>query len=100
MMQTDLFDPPRARGTDPATSHAAAAAVPEFAAGHYGRILLALQDHGPATVAELAARLGMGEQQVNKRLPELERAGAVSVLAGVTRPGASGRRQRVWARNG
>lgn len=117
MTQPDLFDtftrtgrsivPPtrqevrRARANDPATSKAAAEGVKEFAASHYALILLALRDLGPLTVSQLARATGFGEQQVNKRLPELQRRGLVALVVNDrgdvhTRRGDSGRMQRVW----
>lgn len=89
------FDAPRSRNNDPTTSHAAAARVAEFSAHHFAVIVQALKDFGPMTVSEIAKRTGLGEQQINKRTPELAEAGAIA-LAGGTRPGASGRQQRVW----
>lgn len=86
---------PRARRTDPATSKAAARRVDEFAAHLCARIVLALKDHGPMTVHQISLRTGLQEQQCNKRTPELERAQAIA-LTGETRPGGSGRMQRVW----
>lgn len=73
----------------------------DFGASHFARILLALRDHGPMTVNEIAAECAFGEQQVNKRLPEMQRAKLAAVLLDangreVTRKGASGRHQRVW----
>jgi predicted transcriptional regulator len=108
MTQTDLFDPlirrgdsivppvERARHGDPETSHAAAARVTEFDANHFGRILSCLRQHGPQTFHELAYRLGLDGQQVNKRLPELERISAVH-RTGDTRLSPAGRACTVWA---
>lgn len=64
----------RVRRTDPGTSYAAAANVVRFAGTHCARILEALE-RGPATVDEIAARTGLASQQINKRLPELQRQG-------------------------
>lgn len=91
----------RARATDPQTSHAAAARVPNFESGHYWLILCALRDLGPMNVSEIATATKLNEQQVNKRLPELQRQGKVETATTasgevITRPGASGSRQRVW----
>jgi predicted Rossmann fold nucleotide-binding protein DprA/Smf involved in DNA uptake len=68
--------------------------VPEFDANHFGRIMDALRQ-GPATFHEIAARTGLDGQQTNKRLPELERLGAV-VRTGETRPSPAGRQCAVW----
>jgi len=95
MNQLDLNFAPRARKHDPRTSHAAAESVDRFANGHYALILISLRDHGPMTVAEIAVATGLGEHQCNKRTSELQRSGLIS-LTGGTRPGPSGRQQRVW----
>lgn len=84
-----------ARRTDPATSHVAAARTVEFRANHAGRILAALQDHGPMTVDQIAKVTDLTAWQVNKRLPELQRA-SVATPTGETRLSASGRPERVW----
>jgi predicted Rossmann fold nucleotide-binding protein DprA/Smf involved in DNA uptake len=89
-----IVPPVRSRRRDPATSHEAAARVTEFDANHFGRIMDALRQ-GPATFHQIAARAGLDGQQVNKRLPELERAGAV-VRTGERRPSPSGRQCAVW----
>jgi predicted Rossmann fold nucleotide-binding protein DprA/Smf involved in DNA uptake len=78
-----LFAPPRARSTDPAPSHEAAAAVPQFEADHRAQILDALL-LGPAGATEIARRCKLGRDQVGKRLCELERRGLV-VRDGVVR---------------
>jgi len=84
-----------ARRTDPSTSHVAAARTVEFRANHAGRILAALQDHGPMTVDQIAKMTDLTAWQVNKRLPELQRA-SVATPTGETRLSASGRPERVW----
>lgn len=84
----------RARIKDPATSQQSAARTVEFDANHFGRIMDALRQ-GPATFHEIAARIDMEGQQVNKRLPELERIGAV-VRTEETRASPSGRQCAVW----
>lgn len=87
----------RARRTDPATSHAAAADAVRFAGSQSARILRALQALGSATAHELALHTGLTVVQCDRRLPELERAGSARVLMvgakPMTRAGF-----RVWAR--
>lgn len=96
-MISSIVNPTRlARKTDPATSHAAAARVAEFRATHAQRILRCLSYHGPLTVDQIAERTGMQSQAVNKRLPELERAGLAAPAKDRLRPSASGRMARVW----
>lgn len=88
-----------ARKSDPATSHAAAARVSEFAASHHALIVLCLKDHGPQTIDEMAARI-LDKWAIARRMPELETLKAVRVVTisgqELTRPGKSGRAQRVW----
>lgn len=92
-----VLDDPRtkARATDPATSHAAAAQA-NFAAAHRGKILAALAA-GPATAEELSRRCGLRYEAVSRRLSELERAGQAEPT-GETRMGSAGRAMRVWRR--
>lgn len=83
-----------ARRGDPVTSHAAAAAAREFAGDHERRILEALAA-GPGTKDEIAARSGLTEQQVIRRIHTLVRRGMV-VDTGITRSTATGRMATVW----
>jgi len=90
---------PRARRTDPATSHAAAAKAERFASSHAGRILAALRDLGTATAHELAPATGLTVVQIDRRMVELQRAGRAYVVSmggePLTRDGF-----RVWAAYG
>ena len=83
-----------ARRSDPATSHAAAARVTEFAGEHHAAILTALAV-GPAGASGIAARCGLSGHQVNKRLTELARTGRI-VETGRTVRSSSGRGEREW----
>lgn len=65
----------RARVTDPATSHQAAARVDAKTVA--GRVLESLRVYGPADSDQLAARLGLKLVTVSPRLRPLERAGFV-----------------------
>jgi predicted ArsR family transcriptional regulator len=87
-------DLPLFRRTDPVTSKVAGQAAREFLGEHERRILEALAA-GPGTKDELAARCGLTEQQVARRMHGLARAGKVETT-GTTRPSASGRPERVW----
>lgn len=69
---------PRARRTDPETSHEAAAGVSDFEDDHHAQILEALS-LGPAGATEIASRCGLGRDAVGKRMSELERDGLVVV---------------------
>lgn len=84
-----------ARTNDPGTSHEAARRTREFAGGHIGTILAALQDAGPLTVDQIAARTRLRADQINKRLPEMQRK-RLAEPTGTTRASASGRSERVW----
>lgn len=83
-----------ARKTDPPTSHAAARQVESFRGEHERRILEALAA-GPGTKDEIAARSGLSEQQVIRRIHALVRRGKVADT-GITRSTASGRMATVW----
>lgn len=69
----------RARRTNPSTSKAAAVAADRFASTHAGRILEELRE-GPRTAHGLAAMTGLQVVQVDRRLPELARAGLARVM--------------------
>lgn len=71
-----LFDSMRARRSDPATSKEAGRAAAGFS-GRHSRLVLEALAEGPAGKCEIARRCGLSEQQVNRRLAELRRAGAV-----------------------
>lgn len=85
----------RARGSDPETSHQAAARVIDFAHGHYALILGALGLHGNATIHELAERTGLDAVAVARRTAELHDAGRIEP-SGEKRPSPTGRPCRVW----
>ena len=95
--QPSLFDivVPRARRTDPNTSHEAAVTMRETAASPRSKILAFLKEHGGATGDGLDEALGWKHATANRRLPELRELGLVTMTdeMGVTR---SGRRARIW----
>lgn len=86
---------PRARRTDPATSHEAAAAM--LASGAIGRqaqdVLDAVRRWPGLTSLELGARMEIDRWAVARRLPELEGAG--HVRRGEARQ-VNGRRHLTW----
>ena len=84
----------QARTTDPATSHAAAAAFQGVAEDHRRRILEALRS-GPAGQTEIARRAGLATHQAGKRLGEMGRAGLIETT-GRELVNATGRREREW----
>lgn len=91
------FDPrAHARRTDPATSKDAAQRARELAASHCQKILDALKAKGPMGVDRIARATGLERQQVNKRLPDLQKQGFADVLPGQTELSDSGRPQRIW----
>jgi predicted ArsR family transcriptional regulator len=85
----------RARATDPATSHAAAARAGQFAGQHHAVILGDLVTRGPGTIHELAARTGLDHVAVARRMGELGKRGVIE-RTGTTRPSPSGRECDVW----
>lgn len=85
------------RSLDPSTSHAAAQDLAQFARGHCKTILAALEQHGPMTVDEIAKVTRLNSQQINKRLPDLQRR-KWARPTGQTRKSDAGRDERVWER--
>jgi predicted transcriptional regulator len=92
-----LFDPtePRARTSDPVTSHAAAASMLEAADVQRAILVNLLRAHGPMTADELDALAGWRVTTSGRRLGELERLGRVERTE-ATRPTSSGRAALVW----
>jgi len=93
-MSAGAFAFPRARNTDPLTSHLAAAQV-TTAGAHYAQIHEALTLYGPAGKDRIAALAGLEPSQVARRLPEMRRLGLVG-LTGETVQSNSGRAEREW----
>lgn len=71
---------PRARRTDPATSHKAAEKAAAFAGSHCDRILAALDALGSATAHEVEKHTGLSVAQIDRRRHELVKAGKVRLL--------------------
>ena len=95
VQQLSIFDPPRARRSDPGTSQEAAARACEFTAEHYQKIITALRA-GPGTIYEVAERAGITHVQVARRTSEME-GRRVRTLPGEVRRSPTGRKCRVWA---
>jgi len=75
-----LFDPPAARGTDPITSHQAAASISEQRRrAVHAQVLVKLLT-GPATDFDLARHTGLIPTSVGCRRKELCREGLVTAL--------------------
>jgi len=91
-----LLDKPLARRIDPPTSHAAAATVRTFAGEHHAAILDALT-LGPAGASGIAARCGICDHQIRRRLSELEAGGQI-IQTGRTVKSTSGRAEREWSK--
>lgn len=94
-LSMDLFDAPRARRRDPETSHQAAAAARELAAGHYRLILNVLNAVGPLGKDGIGARTSLTGVQVCRRLTEMERM-ALIVPTGKNVTSTAGRAEREW----
>ena len=87
---------PRSRSTDPDTSHFAANLVGEFDHKHTALIMLSLRANPFGMGAhEIAKDTGLTQQQVCRRLPEMEREGIIWP-SGTTIATPTGRRERVW----
>lgn len=76
---------PRARNTDPATSHEAAAESHAFDESHKTRIMAAIRELASlrpigATAHDIATLSGLTVVQIDRRLTELERAGRIKCL--------------------
>lgn len=92
---TDEDAGPLFRRTDPPTSKAAAQAVtPKMRHVHEGLILVALES-GAAGKTRLAELTGLTDQQVIRRMKQLERVGLV-VRTGREVLSAAGRAETEW----
>lgn len=89
------LDEPRARRSDPSTSHEAAVSAKELQAQHCRTIVSALKRFGPSGVDRIAALTKLTNYQTSKRMVELERAGLIK-LTGEKVQSLAGRAQREW----
>lgn len=87
--------PPRARRTDPGTSHAAADSARALAARHHNAIVAALREHGPMGKDRIAAVTGLSGVAVARRMSELRYAGVVAPT-GRRVTSAAGRAETEW----
>lgn len=76
----ETFDLPRARATDPLTSHAAADRAANFAGSHAERILAALKAVGTGTPASISEKTGLTIVQIDRRLHEMEAKGLIRIV--------------------
>ena len=86
---------PRARQTDPSTSHKAGRRASGFAAPHRALILASLMYHGEADIYEIAFRTGLDHVAVARRMPELRRIG-LAEPTGKYALTPTGCRARMW----
>ncbi len=92
----DVPVPPRARRTDPVTSHMAAEHAKQMALDHHELILRVLRQHGPMGKDGIASRLrGLDGVAVCRRLVELQRSGLIA-LTGKHVTSSAGRAEREW----
>ena len=82
-------DIPRARRSDPSTSHAAAERMIRTgtAKAHQHKILIAVRQYPGSTYVELAAITGLERHAVGRRLAEIETGGYIRRGHPVTRGG-------------
>ena len=79
-LSIEMYDLPRARNTDPATSHAAADRATNFAGSHAERILAALKAVGTGTPPSISDKTGLTIVQIDRRLHELEKKGLIRIV--------------------
>lgn len=91
---TEWLPAPRARRSDPPTSHDAARTVSLRAGTQATRIAMAYRAHGDLIDDEAGAIAGLLHAGYWKRCSDLRRAGIIEPT-GETRPGRSGEQQRV-----
>jgi hypothetical protein len=92
-MTTNQF--PRARLTDPETSHSAAEQANTLAVQHYEKILSCLQRFGALGKDGIAKHSGLEANQVARRMSELHRLGLVELTGRLTKSN-SNRSEREW----
>ena len=85
----------RARVLDPITSHMAAHSVADVAPAHMEVIHACLKRYGPLGKDGIAKYSGFRNDQVWRRLPEMEKLGMIE-LTGKTAKSNSGRSEREW----
>ncbi len=94
-----MFDEPRARASDPKTSHAAAESMVGPAAAQRKIITDALAYSGPQCADMLDYAIGWRPTTAGRRLKELEKAGLVE-RTDLFAPTRSGRSAQVWKLKG
>lgn len=76
----EMYDLPRARRTDPTTSHQAAERASAFAGSHADRILADLKRIGTGTAQSISNNTGLTVVQIDRRLVEMQRKGLIRVV--------------------
>jgi hypothetical protein len=99
MSQPDLFTPvaPRARTSDPATSHAAAKSMLGNPLTCQRAAIMGVLWR-PMTIYEIAKLTGLDHVQVARRMPELEEGGHANPT-GQEKQGPNGRMCRLWEKS-
>lgn len=99
-LQLDIFGgampaPPMDRGSDPITSHLAAASAADLQQRHHDLIVRCLKSHGALGKDGIAARTRLDGVAVCRRLVELQRLGRAR-LTGRCVQSTAGRAEREW----
>ena len=84
----------RARNSDPATSHEAAASITDVSS-HYAQILEALSTIGPLGKDGISFYSRLDRNQISRRLNEMQKLGLIS-LTGKTVKSNANRQEREW----
>lgn len=83
MIAHTSVEAPRARATDPATSHMAADRSRHFSEGHAAKILRAIKHVPGQTAAYYSQMTGLAVVQIDRRLPEMERKGLIRTTGAI-----------------
>jgi transcription initiation factor IIE alpha subunit len=90
-----MIEHPRARNTDPSTSHLAADLIKDSAKIHFETILNCLQRNGALGKDGIAALTNLDRNQISRRLSELQREGLIELTGRVVKSRAN-RLEREW----
>jgi hypothetical protein len=87
---------PKARTSDPATSHVAADSMRDIALTHAEKIHASLTVSGDQTIYELEKSTGIEHVAIARRMKDLERAKTVERVPDIARLSPTGRPCTVW----